>query len=121
MSAGNHALQVSVADVRPLATLNILELDRCAGWMKHTCFTWDLTADNLIMELANAEWILPATFHIRLLLFESSNALTHVEQILREAPFRCEIFHQHFIVVERSRLLGRWVGDMKQLVEHLSY
>ena len=115
-----HGQQVFVADVGSLATLNILELDRSAGWRKHTGFAWDLTAANLIMEVANTEWILPATFHIRLLLFESSTDLTHVEQILREAPFRCEIFQQHFVVIEMSRLLGRWVGEMKQLVDNLS-
>ena len=114
-----YGQQVSVADVGSLDSLTILELDRGAGWRKHTCSNWDLIATNLLMELVNAGWISLATFHIRLLLFESSTGFTHMERILREAPFSCEFFQQNYIVIGMSRLQGTWMGEMKQLVDTL--
>ena len=99
MQGAYHGQQVFVADVGPAGSLNILELDRSAGW--------SLTAASLVEELANT-------------LFESSADHIHADHLLIEAPFRCEIFQQTCIVIEMSRLLGIWVGEMKQLVDTLS-
>ena len=104
-----YGQKVFVADVESLDSLTILELDWSAGWQTHACSTWDLTATNLLMELVHAGW---ATFHIRLLLFESSTGFTHVERILREAPFSCEFFQQNYIVIEMSRLQCTRMGEM---------
>ena len=107
MQGAYHGQQVFVADVGPAGILNILELDRSAGWRKHTSVAWSLTAASLVEELANT-------------LFESSADHIHADHLLIEAPFRCEIFQQTCIVIEMSRLPGIWVGEMKQLVDTLS-
>ena len=104
-----YGQKVFVADVESLDRLTILELDWSAGWQTHTCSTWDLTATNLLMELVHAGW---ATFHIRLLLFESSTGFTHVERILREAAFSCEFFQRNYIVIEMSRLQCTRMGEI---------
>ena len=111
-----YGQKVFVADAESLDSLTILELEWSAGWQTHTCSTWDLTATYLLMELVHAGW---ATFHIRLLLFESSTGFTHVERILREAPFSCEFFQQNYLVIEMSSLQCTRMGEMKQLVDTL--
>ena len=115
-----YGQKVFVADAESLDSLTILELEWSAGWQTHTCSTWDLTATYLLMELVHAGW---ATFHIRLLLaslIESSTGFTHVERILREAPFSCEFFQQNYLVIEMSSLQCTRMGEMKQLVDILS-
>ena len=70
------------------------------------------------MELARHELYLLPTYACG---YWSHPDLTHLEQILREAVFTVDVrSFNSTIVIEMSRLLGRWVAEMKHLLENLS-
>ena len=113
-----HGQQVLVCDVTHPLERCFLELDRVNGWRKQSYCGNGLAA--LFQSLLSSEWLWRSTFHLRVLLFQTSPEQTHVDALLRETPMFFEPFHLCRIVAEVSLLPMAWSGAMKQLATTLA-
>ena len=114
-----HGQQVLVCDVTHPLERCFLELDRVNGWRKQSYCGNGLAA--LFQSLLSSEWLWRSTFHLRVLLFQTSPEQTHIDVLLmRETPMFFEPFHLCRIVVEVSFLPMAWSDAMKQLATTLA-
>ena len=113
-----HGQQVFVCDVTHPLNRCFLELDRVNGWRKQSYHGNCLGA--LFQSLLDSEWLWRSTFHLRVLLFQTSPEQHHVDALLRELPMFFEPLHVCRIVAEVSFLPVAWSGDMKQLATTLA-
>ena len=109
-----HGQQVVVCEVSHPEQHCCLELDRLLGWRKRTILGGSLS--QLLRGIHDTGWLLPHTFHLRLLIFQADSQLGQVHQLLSEAPLLFQPFHLQQIVAEISKLPFAWSSMMKQLV-----